>query len=149
MDDISLWTALTEDCLCTLKICGFSGLASGFCFTKEMQLVRLKPRRCPRVFSVQTSSSRPSAHLPDRGCLRKLKRSRWLTDFLVLKSRSERRWKKAMARVFRRLYKNRSGEVTGFAWCVEYWVGKKRVSRTFGKNKKQADLCASEIERKK
>lgn len=54
-----------------------------------------------------------------------------------------------MARVFKRLYKNRIGEVTGFAWCVEYWVGKKWVSRTFGKNKRQADLCASGIERKK
>lgn len=32
---------------------------------------------------------------------------------------------------------------------VEYWVGKKRVSRTFGRDKRQADLCASGIERKK
>ncbi len=54
-----------------------------------------------------------------------------------------------MARVFKRLYKNRSGKTTGFAWCVEYWVDKKPVSRTFGRNKKQAELYASEMKRRR
>ena len=56
---------------------------------------------------------------------------------------------KTMARVFKRLYRDGSGEVTGFAWCADYWIGKKRVSRSFGKDRKQVELYASEIKRKR
>jgi integrase len=54
-----------------------------------------------------------------------------------------------MARVFKRLYKDGAGETTGHAWCVDYWIGKKRVSRSFGQDKRQAELYASEIKRKR
>lgn len=40
-----------------------------------------------------------------------------------------------MARIFKR----------GHSWCVDYRVGKKRITRSFARDKKQADLYLSEI----
>jgi hypothetical protein len=47
--------------------------------------------------------------------------------------------KKKMARVFRR----------GHSWCVDYRIGRKRVTRSFGNDKKQAESYLGEVERKR
>ena len=44
-----------------------------------------------------------------------------------------------MARVFKR----------GHSWCVDYRIGKKRITRSFGRDKKRADFYLAEVKRKR